>query len=190
MIKVAATYTSITAVPGSPSTWDVGSRSNTTVKRRVVMSLLPNTPPKCCAWSLVSGLPCFHGAAVILRNHGAANMHKFVEPRYLSAPWKEMYAEVTYDLPAQNVVDGIILEAKQRVFSGEYLHAPKALPPPRGRPVKNAGERNQSWYERGSAKPKKRIYLCSLCQLRGHTRAKCDLRQMFEDQEVPPAAPP
>ena len=139
---------------------------------------------------LVSGLPCYHGTAVILLNHGAANMHKFVEQRYLSAPWKEMYAEATYDLPAQHVIDGIMLKAKQRVLSGEYLHAPKALPPPRGRPVKNAGERNQSWYEKGSARPKKRIYLCSLCKLQGHTRAKCDLRQMFEDQEVPPAAPP
>ena len=117
-------------------------------------------------------------------------MHKFVEPRYLSAHWKEMYADVTYDLPAQHVMDGIMLEAKQRVLSGEYLHAPKALPPPRGRPVKNAGERNQSWYEKGSARPKKRIYLCSLCKLQGHTRANCDLRQMFEDQEVTPAAPP
>ena len=25
------------------------------------------------AWSLVSGLPCYHGTAVILLNHGAAN---------------------------------------------------------------------------------------------------------------------
>ena len=190
LIKEGLKYTSVTPVPGSPRTWDVGSRSNSTVKRRVVMSTLPNTPPKCCAWSLTSGIPCYHGAAVILLNHGAANMHKFVEQRYLSAPWKEMYAEATYDLPAQHVIDGIMLKAKQRVLSGEYLHAPKALPPPRGRPVTNAGERNQSWYEQGSAKPKKRSYLCSLCQLQGHTRAKCDLRQMFEDQEVPPAAPP
>ena len=43
------------------------------------MSLHPNTPPECCPWSLVSGLPCYHGTAVILLNHGAANMHKFVE---------------------------------------------------------------------------------------------------------------
>ena len=189
-MKEGAKYTSITAVQGSPGTWDVGSRSNSTMKRRVIMSLLPNTPPECCPWSLVSGLPCYHGTAVILQNHGAANIHKFVEPRYLSAHWKEMYADVTYDLAAQHVMDGIMLEAKQRVLSGEYLHAPKALPPPRGRPVKNAGERNQSWYEKGSARPKKRIYLYSLYKLQGHTRANCDLRQMFEDQEVPPAAPP
>ena len=190
-MKEAVKYTSIDAVEGSPGTWDVGSRSNSTVKRRVTMSLHPNTPPECCPWSLVSGLPCYHGTAVILLNHGAANMHKFVAQRYLSATWKEMYAkEVTYDLPAQHVIDGIMLEAKQRVLSGEYLHAPKALPPPRGRPVKNAGERNKSWYEQGSAHPKKRVYLCSLYKLQGHTRAKCDLRQMFEDQEVPPATPP
>ena len=118
---------------------------------------------------------------VILHNHGASSMHKFVEKRYLSAPWKQMYADLTYDVPSQHEIDGIMLEAKQKVLSGEYLHAPKALPPPRGRPVTNSGERNQSWYEQGAAKPKKRVYTCSLCKLQGHTRRKCDLRQMFED---------
>jgi hypothetical protein len=61
---------------------------------------------------------------------------------------------------------------------------PKALPPPRGRPVKHAGPRKQAWYEQGTTKPKKREYLCSLCHLKGHTRDKCELRQMFEDDEA------
>jgi hypothetical protein len=60
---------------------------------------------------------------------------------------------------------------------------PKALPPPRGRPVTNAGERNQSWNAQGSAKPKKRVCLCSLCHRKGHARDKCDLRQMFDEAE-------
>ena len=47
----ASKYTSITPVPGSPGTFDVGSLRNTTKKYRVVMSPLPNTPPSCCAWS-------------------------------------------------------------------------------------------------------------------------------------------
>jgi len=183
LIEQGAKYKSITAVPGNPLAWNVGSLANTTVKRQVVMSLLPHTPPACCAWSLVSGIPCYHGAAVILQNHGAANMHKFIEQRYLSAPWKDMYSEAEYKLPAQHVFDGILLEAKQRVFSGDCLHMPKALPPPRGRPVTNAGERNQSWYEQGSAKPNKRVYLCSLCHRKGHARDKCDLRQMFDEAE-------
>ena len=34
-MKEGAKYTSITAVQGSPGTWDVGSRSNSTMKRRV-----------------------------------------------------------------------------------------------------------------------------------------------------------
>ena len=180
MIDKAAKYKSITAVPGSPLVWMVGSLRDTTVKRKVVTSMEPNTPPKCCAYSLVNGIPCYHGAAVILQNHGAANMHKFVEPRYHSAHWKAMYAEATFELPAQHVIDGIMLEAKQRVLSGDCLHMPKALPPPRGRPVKNTGERNKTWYEQGTAKPKKRVYLCSLCHREGHKRAKCDLRQMFD----------
>ena len=61
---------------------------------------------------------------------------------------------------------------------------PKALPPPRGRPVKHAGPRKQAWYEQGTTKPKKREYLCSLCPLKGHTRDKCELLQMFEDDEA------
>ena len=148
--------------------------------------MLPNTPPACCAWSLVSGIPCYHGAAVILQNHGAANMYKFVEPRYLSVHWKAMYAQATFELPAQHVFDGIMLEAKQRVLSGDCLQMPKALPPPRGRPVTSTGERNQTWYEQGTAKPKKRVYLCSLCHRKGHKREKCELRQIFDAAEPEP----
>ena len=132
---------------------------NTTVKRKVVMNLLPNTPPACCAWYLVNGMPCYHGAAVILQVHGAAKLFKFIEPRYFSAHWKAMYAKATFELPAQLVFDGTMLEAKQRVLSGDCLHMPKALPPPRGRPVTSAGERNQTWYEQVTAKLKKRVYL-------------------------------
>jgi hypothetical protein len=67
--------------------------ANNTAKRQAAMSLLPHTPPACCAWSLVSGIPCYHGTAVVLQIHGAMNMYKFIEQRYLSAPWKGMYAE-------------------------------------------------------------------------------------------------
>ena len=79
-----------------------------------------------------------------------------------------------------------MLEAKQRVLSGEYLHLPKALPPPRGRPVKNAGLRKQGWHEHGATEPKTRVYMCSLCNLKGHTRDKCELRQMFEEDDGAP----
>jgi hypothetical protein len=148
------------------------------------MSLLPNTPPSCCAWSLVDGMPCDHGVAVAVRQHGAANLRKFIAVRYLSAAWKAMYAGATFEMPAQHVLDRVMLEAKKRVLSGEYLHLPKALPPSRGRPVKQAGLRKQGWYEQGATKSQKRVYLCSLCNLKGHTREKCELRQMFEDDEA------
>jgi len=183
LVQKAKMYSTVTAVPNRPNTWLVGRSQNTTVKCKVVMSELPHTPPECCAWSRVSGIPCYHGAAVILLNHGHGNMWKFVERRHLSAAWKDMYRDVEYKTPPQHVFDGIMLEAKKLVLSGDHLHMPKALPPPRGRPVKNAGERKQSWYEQGTAKPKKRIYLCTLCRSKDHTREKCELRQMFDETE-------
>lgn len=181
----ASKYTNIAPVPGSPGTFDVRSARDATKKYRVVMSPFPNTPPSCCAWSLVDGMPCDHGVAVAVRQHGTANLHKFIEVRYLSATWKLLYADATFELPAQHVLDRVMLEAKQRVLSGEYLHLPKALPPPRGRPVKDAGLRKQAWYEHGATSPKKREYLRSLCHLKGHTREKCELRQMFGDDQAP-----
>ena len=180
----ASKYTGINPVPGSPGTFDVDSCRNASKKYRVVMSKQPNTPPACCAWSQVDGMPCDHGIAVIVQQHGAANLYKFIDLRYHSATWKLLYAGATFELPAQHVLDRVMLEAKQCVLSGEYLHLPKALPPPRGRPVKHAGPRKQAWYEQGATKPKKREYLCSLCHLKGHTRDKCELRQMFEDDEA------
>ena len=124
--------------------------------------------------------------AVILQNHGAANVWKFIERRHLSAAWKDMYRDAEYKTPPQHVMDDIMLRAKQRVLSGTYLLMPKALPPPRGRPVKNSGERNRSWYEHGTTNPKKRVYLCGLCRLKGHTSAKCELKQMFDDTTLRP----
>ena len=51
--------------------------------------------------------------------------------------------------------------------------------------MKNAGVRKRSWYEQGSAKTKKRAYCCGLCHLEGHTRQKCELRQVFaEDKDA------
>jgi hypothetical protein len=41
----------------------------------------------------------------------------------------------------------------------------------------------QMGQEQGSAKPKKRDYLFSLCHRKGHTRDKCDLRRMFDEAE-------
>jgi len=176
----AARYKSINAVPGSPGMFDVGSFSNASVKRRVKMSMIAFTPPECCAYSVNTGFPCYHGAAVIMQQYGAANMYKFVDKQHHSAAWKAVYEGATYEVPAQHVVDGIILAAKKLVLSGDYLHQPKAFPPRRGRPVTDAGTRKQAWYEHGAAKTT-RVYLCSLCKCAGHTRDKCELRQLFDD---------
>ena len=182
LMTQAARYKSINAVPGSPGVFDVGSLSNASVKRRVKMSMIAFTPPECCAYAVTKGLPCYHGAAVIMQQYGAANMYKFVDKQHHTAAWKAVYEGATYEVPAQHVVDGIMLAAKKLVLSGDYLHQPKAIPPRRGRPVTDAGTRKQAWYEHGAAKTT-RVYLCSLCKCAGHTRDKCELRQLFDDED-------
>ena len=174
----AARYMSINAVPGSPGMFDVGSLSNSSVKRRVKMSQIAFTPPECSAHAVTKGFPCYHGAAVIMQQHGAANMYKFVDKQHHTAAWKAVYEGATYEVSSQHVVDGIMPAAKNLVLSGDYLHQSKAIPPRRGRPVTDAGTRKQAWYEQGAAKTT-RVYLCSLCECAGHTRDKCELRQLF-----------
>ncbi len=155
------------------------------MNRRVVLSPLPQTPPSCCAYSRTGdGLPCLHGVAVICHKHGASNVHKFIDDRHLSIHWKALYEGKEFLLPPQHEVDNVILAAKRHVLSGDYLQSPKALAPPRGRPVKNAGVRKRAWYEQGAAQTKKRAYTCSLCHLQGHTRKLCDLRQMFAGDDA------
>jgi hypothetical protein len=61
---------------------------------------------------------------------------------------------------------------------------PKAIPPPRGRPVKNAGKRRKAWYEEGPHAKKKRVYTCGLCRGPDHQRKDCPLQQLFADIDV------
>ena len=142
---------------------------------------MPLTPPDCCDYSkLGDGYPCWHGVAVICKKHGSGNMWKFVDERLLTRHWKALYVDLEFRLPAKSKVDAVMPEAKKLVRSGDYLRCPKALAPPRGRPVKNAGVRRKAWYENGTTKPKKRAYVCSLCHQPKCTRDKCPLRQMNE----------
>jgi hypothetical protein len=78
--------------------------------------------------------------------------------------------------------------AKKLVAAKQNLMIPKAIPPPRGRPPKNAGKRLKQWYERGPGAKKKRVYTCSLCRGEGHTREDCFLRQIFDDRDDPNVA--
>ena len=66
-------------------------------------------------------------------------MFKFVDKQHHTAAWKAVYEGATYEVPAQRVVDDIMLAAKKLVLSGDYPHQPKAIPPRRGRPVTDAG---------------------------------------------------
>ena len=94
-----------------------------------------------------------------------------------------MYEGATYEVPAQRVVDDIMLAAKKLVLSGEYMQMPMAIPPPRGRPLKDAGVRKRGFYEEGATKNKKRAYTCSLCMEVGHKRGACPMRQMFDEDD-------
>lgn len=159
----------------------VTSRTDATKTRRVFFSSDDHTPPSCCAYSLVrDGFPCLHGVAVICERLGSVNVHKHVERRNLTFTWKQQYEGVPFLLPHQFDMDRIMLEAEELVASGHHLHIPVALPPPRGRPVKRAGKRMRSWYEKGPKKSK-RQYTCSLCHICGHTAKSCELRQLFDD---------
>ena len=76
----------------------------------------------------------------------------------------------------------MLSKAKLLVVSGENLSIPLGLPPPRGRPVKNAGMRRKGWFERGPGAAKKRSYACSLFRNATHNASECPLRQVFGDQ--------
>ena len=73
------------------------------------------------------------------------------------------YEKERFSLPHQSAVDDVMNAAKRMVVSGNNLQVPKAIPPPHGRPVKNAGKRRKDWYERDPIAKKRRSYSCSLC---------------------------
>ena len=122
-------------------------------------------------------MPCYHGAAVITEKYGTVNTIKFVASRHLTEAWKNQYKNLVFDVPTQAEVDEVLDNGRLMVATGNNLQVPVALPPPRGRPIKNSGRRRKSWYERGTAATKKRNYSCSLCRRPGHTAVNCDLKQ-------------
>ena len=101
----------------------------------------------------------------------------------LTASWRAQYENVFFPLPHQTGVDEIMLDAKRRVVSGNNLQVSKAIPPPRGRPVKNAGKRRKGWYERDPNAPKRRSYAYSFCHLDGHVAQDCSLGKLFDDAQ-------
>ena len=113
------------------------------------------------------------------------NVHKFIAPHHLTSAWRALYEGpgTSFDLPSEWEVEEVLLEAKKSVARGRNLMVPKALPPPRGRPVMDCGKRRTSFYEKGAGQ-KKRIYTCGLCRLVGHRAGQCQLRQLFGDDEI------
>ena len=160
----------------------VASQHNGTVLRLVRLSNNSQTPPSCCAYSTNgSGIPCWYGVAVLLEKYGPSNLYRFIEARHLTSAWVMQYANVEYSLPSQARVDDILLNAKKLVGTKENLQIPKALPPPRGRPVQRAGRRRKTWYEKGSEAKKKRVYSCYLCRMADHTVKDCFLKKLYGD---------
>lgn len=96
---------------------------------------------------------------------------------------KYIYHGVLYRLPHQADVDDIIAQAKRDVISGTHLQVPNALPPPRGRPIRNADKKLQGWYEKRPAAMKRRSYSCSVFHREGHTAGTCQLSQLFDDSD-------
>lgn len=109
----------------------------------------------------VTRFPCLHGIAVLSAKFVVSNLHQFVAERHLTKKWKKQYDNCTFQLPPQSCVDEVILSAMKLVVSGNNLHAPKAIPRLRGRPVKNAGKKPKGWYEKGPEPRKKRSFFWS-----------------------------
>ena len=93
-----------------------------------------------------------------------------------------MYEGLEFRMPQQHEVDAVMLEMQKKVDSGEYLRNPKALPPPRGRPRKDAGARKKTCYETGTTKNKTKPRMCRLSTELGHDRRRCPLRQPGPDE--------
>lgn len=174
---------SISWVPGAHQMEaTVLSRKDASQRRHVVLSTSDHTPPSCCSFSkLGDGFPCLHGVAVICEKYGSVNLHKFIAPRHISSSWKRQYENVNFTVPPQDKIDNVIQSAKRLVAMKQNLQIPKALPPPRGRPSKDAGIRRKSWFENGPSEKRRRVHLCSLCQSSSHRADQCDLRQLFDE---------
>lgn len=154
------------------------SHTDATKRCHVKLQSEKHTPPLCCAYSLnCSGFPCYHAVAVLCEKHGAVNLHKFISERHLTTTWKRQYNGFSFDVPHQSAVDLVRLDARRLVAQNSNVRIPVALAPPRGRPVKNAGTRKRSWFEKGPHPKNKRPYSCSLCHGKGHTAKTCSLRQ-------------
>jgi hypothetical protein len=179
LLQRSANYEAV-EVPGTMEMeFDVRSTVDPTKSYRVVMPTEAHIAPSCCAYSKMAlGLPCFHGTASIRVKHGCMNLWKFIPRRFLTAAWQDQYRDVEFLVPAQSDVDAVMLAAKHSVLSGSYLLAPRALAPPRGRPVDNAGERVKDFLEKGpGGGSKKRSYTCGLCGKAGHDARSCPLKQ-------------
>ena len=130
---------------------------------RLVKLMINDGIPLCCSYSNDgSGYPCLHGIAMLLHKYGPNELYKFIEIRHHTSSWKEQYAGYTFNIPDQCDVNQVLILAKTLVAKGDNVNVPKALPPPRGRPVHNAGKRKKSWYENGPAPKKNRTYSCSI----------------------------
>ena len=145
IIRARVYFSFVTFISGADQMEATAQSFTDGSRRRVVkLSSQPNTPPSCCSYSKNgSGVPCLHGIAVLSEKHGSPNLHKFIDKRHLTSAWHEQYTDITFPLPSQHDVDNVMVLAKRAVVKGDNLQIPKAIPPPRGRPVKGTGKRRK-----------------------------------------------
>lgn len=101
--------------------------------------------------------------------YGYANMQKFVAKHHLTAAWKELYDNVSFPIPSQSDVNSLRIHAKISVINGTNLKVSKALPLPRGRPVKKLESVSKDFMNKDLQKRRHGLTL-ALCATAIHTR--------------------
>ena len=92
-----------------------------------------------------------------------------MDREWLTSTWKSQYDGIEFHAPSQSEGRQLFKNAEVDLHNGKKLQVPKAIPPPRGRPPKNAGKRLRSFYELGPCKKRKRSYrLWALQRIRAY----------------------
>ena len=113
----------------------VSSQADCSKAYHVILPRESQRVPKCCAYSRMMdiGLPCYHGAAVVIAKHGPHQLHKFIHPRYLTTAWQEQYAGVTFPMLSQHALNDCMVAAQGLVAQGSHLRGTCAAVAPRGK---------------------------------------------------------
>lgn len=154
-----------------------------------------HTPPDCFMYSKNgSGFLCLHGVAILVQQYGPRKLYKFIDLRHLTTILEDQNSGYSFPIPLQASVDDIITQEKTYVANKHNLGVPKALPPPRGRPLKGYGKRRKGWYERSprcvKIVPTNALYVakkgtpmnhvtCFSCSPKVHMKRSCNAQRQY-----------